>query len=417
MDAYAELTKKMGALFEEMQALGAKLAEATGDEGQAMEEELKEKKSAYAALKERRSLIAEVNASAAQTAHNVVVTDRSAPAETRKGGIVTDAKYADAFGDYLKRGWLPTFETRALSAGSAADGGYLPSEGFYAQLQESIQQEAAILNLIRRIPVGTFTTNLTLEVDFTSADFDGVGGTTEGWAGEGGAISEYSPTYDNKTFTGNALRRIVKVSKELVADAPSRGPGFSVESIVAKRMGALFAHSIEYSLWHGNGTNKPQGVKNASITNNVTLATAGTVLADELIDFVYSLPQKYRVSPTCAIVAHDSFFKACRKLKHSVSTSGTTPYLWEESFKAGEPARLLGIPVYASPYAPTLANTASQIHAVIGDWSHMVMAERQGMDIQVLRELYAGNGQIGYAGEMRVDAKVCRIDAFSVLKN
>ena len=149
----------------------------------------------------------------------------------------------------------------------------------------------------------------------------------------------------------------------------------------------------------------------------MTLATAGTVLADELIDFVYSLPQKYRVSPTCAIVAHDSFFKACRKLKQSVSSSGSTPYLWEESFKAGEPARLLGIPVYASPYAPTLTNTASQIHAVIGDWSHMVMAERQGMDIQVLRELYAGNGQIGYAGEMRVDAKVCRIDAFSVLKN
>jgi HK97 family phage major capsid protein len=329
--------------------------------------------------------------------------------------MVTDGKYADAFADYLKRGYSPTFDTRALSAGSAADGGYLPSEGFYAQLQKSIQQETTILNLCRRIPVGTFTTNLTLEVDFTSTDFDS--GATEGWAGEGGAVGEYSPTYANVTFTGNALRRVVKVSKELVADAPSRGGDFSIESIVANRLGQLFAHSIEHALWQGNGTNKPQGITSASLTAGDTLGSAGTLTADELIDFVYALPQKYRVSPTCAIVAHDSFFKAVRKLKHAVTTSGTIPYLWEESFQAGEPARLLGIPVYASPYATTFGTTASATLAVIGDFQHFVMAERSGMEVQVLRELYAGNGQIGYMGEMRLDAKIARTDAFRTLVN
>lgn len=418
MDAYAELTQKMGALYEEMKKISEAMAAAEGAEAEAMKATLEEKKSAYASLKERRNLIGDMNAIVADGAHKVVVAERAtAPVvESRKGSPIQDARYADAFADYLKRGSHPGYDTRALSAGSAADGGYLPSEGFYAELQKSIQQEAAILNLVRRIPVGTFNTNLTLEVDFASTDFDSTP-TSEGWAGEAGAISEYSPTYDNKVFTGYTLSRIVKVSKELVADAPSRGPGFSVESIVANRLGALFAHSIEYALWHGNGTNKPQGIKNASITNSVTLTTAGTLTADELIDWVYTLPQKYRVSPTCAIVAHDSFFKAVRKLKMAYQTSGTLPYLWEESFKAGEPARLLGIPVYASPYVSAFANTASQIHAVVGDFNHMVMAERSGMDIQVLRELYAGNGQIGYAGAMRLDAKVTRIDAFATLKN
>ena len=416
-DTYKGLVEKMGALYAEMQEMVAGMEGATEEAAAEMQAEYEKKSKEYDALAKRRDMVADLNSRAAKGAHGVVVVERSAPAVATKieRGIVTDAKYADAFGEYLKRGYSPNFDTRALSAGSNADGGYLPSEGFYAQLQKSIQQNAAILNLVRKIPVGNFTTNLTLEVDFTSSDFDS--GATEGWAGEGGAVGEYSPTYDNKTFTGNALRRVVKVSKELVADAPARGSDFSIESIVANRLGQLFAHSIEHALWNGNGTNKPQGVTSASLTAGDTLGTIGTLTADELIDFVYALPQKYRVSPTCAIVAHDSFFKAVRKLKNAVTTSGTIPYLWEESFKAGEPARLLGIPVYASPYATSFGSTASATLAVIGDFDHFVMAERSGMEVQVLRELYAGNGQIGYMGEMRMDAKICRTDAFRTLVN
>lgn len=417
-DNYKALLEKMGALYSEMQELVAGMEGATEEAAAEMQKEYEEKSRQYDALMARRDMVADLNARAAKGAHGVVVIEREAPAVAtvqQRGGIVTDGKYADSFADYLKRGFQPNFDTRALSAGSNPDGGFLPSEGFYAQLQKSIQQETTILNLCRRIPVGTFTTNLTLEVDFTSSDFDS--GATEGWAGEGGAVGEYSPTYANVTFTGNALRRVVKVSKELVADAPSRGGDFSIESIVANRLGQLFAHSIEWALWQGNGTNKPQGLTQASLTAGDTLTTAGTLTADELIDFVYGLPQKYRTGPTCAIVAHDSFFKAVRKLKNAVTTSGTIPYLWEESFQAGEPARLLGIPVYASPYATTFGSTAAATLAVIGDFQHFVMAERSGMEVQVLRELYAGNGQIGYMGEMRLDAKVARTDAFRTLVN
>lgn len=417
-DNYKALLEKMGALYAEMQELVAGMEDATEEAAAEMQKKYEEKSKQYDALMARRDMVADLNARAAKGAHSVVVVEeRKAPVATvqQRGGIVTDGKYADSFADYLKRGFQPNFDTRALSAGSNPDGGFLPSEGFYAQLQKSIQQETTILNLCRRIPVGTFTTNLTLEVDFTSSDFDS--GATEGWAGEGGAVGEYSPTYANVTFTGNALRRVVKVSKELVADAPSRGSDFSIESIVANRLGQLFAHSIEWALWQGNGTNKPQGLTQASLSVGDTLGSAGTLTADELIDFVYGLPQKYRTSPTCAIVAHDSFFKAVRKLKHAVTTSGTIPYLWEESFQAGEPARLLGIPVYASPYATTFGSTAAATLAVVGDFQHFVMAERSGMEVQVLRELYAGNGQIGYMGEMRLDAKVARTDAFRTLVN
>jgi len=421
-DNYKALLEKMGSLYAEMQALVAGMEDATEESAAEMQKQYEEKSKQYDALMARRDMVADLNARAAKGAHGVVVIEREAPAVAtvqQRGGIVTDSKYADNFADYLKRGYSPTFDTRALSAGSNSDGGFLPSQDFYAQLQKSIQQETTILNLCRRIPVGTFKTNLTLEVDFESTDFDS--GATEGWAGEGGAVGEYSPTYANVTFTGNALRRVVKVSKELVADAPSRGGDFSIESIVANRLGQLFAHSIEHALWQGNGTNKPQGITSASLTAGDTLGTIGTLTADELIDFVYALPLKYRQSPTCAIVAHDSFFKAVRKLTEKVTTTtsgaAATAYLWEPSYQAGEPDRLLGIPVYASPYATSFGSTASATLAVIGDFQHFVMAERSGMEVQVLRELYAGNGQIGYMGEMRLDAKIARTEAFRTLVN
>lgn len=416
MDAYKELVEKMGELYAEMNKMVEAMASAEGEELASMEKQIEEKKAKYDALAKRRDLMADLNARAAKGSHNVVVVEREAPArvETRSYAPQIGEQYEMRFADYLKNGHRRDFDTRAIAAGSG-DGQYLPSAGFYAQLQKSVEQETSIYNLCRKIDVGNFTTNFTLEADFLSTELD-----TEGWAGEAGSVDEYTPTFANKTFTGNSLRRVVKVSRELVQDAPARGADFSVESMVAQRMGRLFGQSIEYQLWHGNGTNKPEGLKNATLGTATTLTTDGTLTSDELIDWVYSLPMKYLKSPSCAIVTSQSFLTAVRKLTEKVVGSGghfSTPYLWEPSFQAGTPDRLLGIPVYVTPWAPALGNVNDQIHAVIGDFQHMVLAQRTGMSVQVLNELYAGNGQIGYLGEMRLDAKVVRSDAFRALKD
>lgn len=416
VDAYKELVEKMGELYAEMNKMVEAMASAEGEELASMEKQIEEKKAKYDALAKRRDLMADLNARAAKGSHGVVVVEREAPVarhESRSLAPVVGEAYETRFADYLKNGFRRDFDTRAIAAGSG-DGQYLPSAGFYAQLQKSIEQEAAIYNLCRKIDVGNFTTNFTLEGDFTSAEALG------GWAGEAGAVVEYTPTFSNVTFTGNSLRRVVKVSRELVQDAPARGADFSVESMVAQRLGRLFGQSIEYQLWHGDGSNKPQGLKNATLGTATTLGTDGTLTPDELITWVYSLPMKYLKSPSCAIVASQSFYTACRQLTQKVVGStghSAVNYLWDPSFQAGTPDRLLGIPVYVTPWAPTFGNVNSQIHAVIGDFQHMVVAQRTGVSVQVLNELYAGNGQIGYLGETRLDAKVTRGDAFRALQD
>lgn len=419
-DAYKAIVDQMGALYAEMQKMMEEMASADGAELEAMEKEVEEKKSKYDALAKRRDMMADLNSRAAKSAHNIVVSEPAvARTETRSGSPVQGEQYETRFADYLKNGYRRDYDTRALAVGSG-DGQYLPSTAFFAELQKSLEQETAIYNLCRKINVGTFTTNFTLEGDFTSDQ------ALEGWAGEATAVTEYTPTFSNLTFTGNSLRRITKVSRELVQDAPARGSDFSIEPMVAQRLGRLFGQSIEYQLWHGDGSGKPQGLKNASVggtaltTTATSLTTDGTITPDEIIDWIYSLPMKYMKSPSCAIVASQSFYAAVRKLVEKQSGSGghvVMPYLWEPSYQAGTPDRLLGIPVHVTPWAPALASTANQVHAVVGDFSHMVVAQRTGVSIQVLNELYAATGQIAYLGETRLDAKIVRLDAFRMLKN
>lgn len=419
-DAYKAIVDQMGALYAEMQKMMEEMASVDGSELEAMEKQVEEKKSKYDALAKRRDMMADLNSRAAKSAHNIVVSEPAvARTETRSGSPVQGEQYETRFADYLKNGYRRDYDTRALAIGSG-DGQYLPSTAFFAELQKSLEEETAIYNLCRKINVGTFTTNFTLEGDFTSDQ------ALEGWSGEAQAVTEYDPTFSNVSFTGNSLRRITKVSRELVQDAPARGSDFSIEPMVAQRMGRLFGQSIEYQLWHGDGSGKPQGLKNASVggtaltTTATSLTTDGTLTQDELITWIYSLPMKYMKSPSCAIVASQSFYAAVRKLGEKVTGSGghfSSPYLWEPSYQAGTPDRLLGIPVHVTPWAPALASTANQVHAVVGDFSHMVVAQRTGVSIQVLNELYAATGQIAYLGETRLDAKIVRLDAFRMLRN
>ena len=74
----------------------------------------------------------------------------------------------------------------------------------------------------------------------------------------------------------------------------------------------------------------------------------------------------------------------------------------------------MGIPVYASAAMPTIATTAKI--GVIGDFgNYSVLAERGSYSMRVMKEIFAGSGQVGYLATNRVDFSITLKDAFSVL--
>lgn len=84
-------------------------------------------------------------------------------------------------------------------------------------------------------------------------------------------------------------------------------------------------------------------------------------------------------------------------------------YMWQPSYQAGEPDKLLGYPVYTSPFAPTDA-------IAFGDYSYYNIGDRGTRSFKQLTELFAGNGMIGFVAKERVDGKLILPETVQILK-
>jgi len=79
-----------------------------------------------------------------------------------------------------------------------------------------------------------------------------------------------------------------------------------------------------------------------------------------------------------------------------------------------EQGRLLGYPVHTSAYMPAAA--AGKIALAFGDYAYYNIGDRGTRSLQELKELFAGNGMVGYVMKERVDGKLVLEEAVQTLK-
>ncbi len=84
-------------------------------------------------------------------------------------------------------------------------------------------------------------------------------------------------------------------------------------------------------------------------------------------------------------------------------------HIWQPNYQSGEPDRLLGYEVYTSAYAPTDA-------MAFGDFSYYNIGDRGTRSFAELKELFAGNGMVGFVAKERVDGKLVLPEAVQILK-
>jgi HK97 family phage major capsid protein len=90
-------------------------------------------------------------------------------------------------------------------------------------------------------------------------------------------------------------------------------------------------------------------------------------------------------------------------------------YIWRESVRAGEPDRLLGLPIYMSEYVPHTFTTGLYV-GILGDFSYYWIADAMNMEMQRLVELYAATNQIGLIGRLESDGMPVLGEAFVRVK-
>lgn len=273
-----------------------------------------------------------------------------------------------------------------------ADGGYLVPEEFEKQIVTALEEN----NVIRGISK-VITTSAERKIPIAATH------SIAQWTLENGSYIESNPTFAQKTIDAFKLSDLIKVSTELLQDSM-----FNLESYIATEFARAFGIAEEQAFCVGTGVNQPSGIFTANGGEvGITLGSTTNIVSDNLIDLIHSLKSPYRRNAVFLI--NDATVAMIRKLK---DTNGA--YLWQPSLQAGEPDRLLGYSLYTSPYVPTVASAALPI--AFGDFSNYWIADRMGRTMQRLNELYAGNGQVGFIGAQRVDAKVILPEGIKLLQ-
>lgn len=406
---YASLVQKMGAIYAEMK----KMCDDANDSGEGMSDALEAKYSAlkmqYASLtaqRQRSDELMNVGAGFKADAPEAAKQVRNLPgvenASNKSGRNTETAEYGNAWGSYIRSGeYTNPMEIRAIS--EASGGTVLPPLEFHNAITTKLKTMTAIRQIAKVISIGSYAREFAVESTTGSA----------AWAAEAASFTESGSTFAKVTLTPAKLTGLLKVSNELVDDAPARGAGFSIESILTEQFARMFAQAEETAFCATasvtSGPQNPLLSSGAGISTGKTTASNNAITAAEVIDWVYSLARQYRTN--ASILVHDA---TLGKLRQLGALAGTVNYFWQNSGALGEPDRLMGIPVYASAAMPTIATTAKI--GVIGDFgNYSVLAERGTYSMRVLKELYAANGQTGYIASNRVDFTVTLPSAFSVL--
>lgn len=314
-----------------------------------------------------------------------------APTLGKKSGAKD--QYNQSFWNMM-RGHVSANVMNALKEGSDSDGGYLVPDEFENQLIQKLHQE----NVLRSISHVIQTSSGDHKIPVVASEG------TASWLDEEAAYTESNSSFGQVTLGAHKLGTLIKVSDELLNDS-----AFDLTNYISTEFARRLGDAEEEAFLTGNGTGRPTGILNDSngAKDGVTAAAADAITFDELIDLFYSLKEPYRKN--AVFLMNDSTVKAVRKLKDQ-----NGQYIWQPSVQLGAPDMILNRPVYTSQYLPTLS--AGNKIALFGDFSYYWIADRQGRTFKRLNELYAVNGQVGFLGSQRVDAKTILPEALTTLK-
>ena len=143
-----------------------------------------------------------------------------------------------------------------------------------------------------------------------------------------------------------------------------------------------------------------------------SIGAAATLTSAGIVDTYWSLPAQYRKAARWCFSSDTA-----RQIAQLMDGNGR--YIWQASDMFGgglgsvqqdgvviTQPKLLGAPVIISEQMPSI--TTSTYPIVFGDLRGYVVAERVGMSVQVLRELYAETDQIKYLVRMRVGGSLAQ---------
>jgi HK97 family phage major capsid protein len=303
--------------------------------------------------------------------------------EIAGGNRDVDAEVRSAFIEYAKTG--DATNLRALSSYSAAEGGATVPTALWNIITTKLASDVVVRQL-PGVDIMTVSSNVDFPIEATAPTAD--------WVQQypsGSGYGEGDPVFATVSAKPWKCARMVKVSEEILDDNTVN---------IENYLGNAYANAIsvveEAAFLLGNGSSKPTGLFVASGigSSTATGSITGSQVTDALIDAKFTLGANYRRS-ACWVLS-DAVVKIAMKAKDMDGQ-----YLYQPSLQAGQPATLLGLPLYVSSQLPTTLSAGT--HGGLVTPQYVSVVDRRPFRMQKLVERFAELGQVGFLFSKRVD--------------
>ena len=272
----------------------------------------------------------------------------------------------------------------ALSEGTDSAGGYTVPAILLPQLIDRMRSEQTVIR------AGAKTIMLdSMKTTIARLDTDPVAA----WRNENAAIANSDAVFSGVVLQARTLAVIVQISMELLEDSVNLSEGLQLA------FARSFAAELDRVALFGSGTApEPRGIFNTSGIGSVSMGTNGLALTnfDPFIDAWQAMKDANSTDPTAAILAPRTAAKVA-KLKDLQNQPLRKPPLIEQ------------LPIYSSTSVPinqTQGSSSVASSIIMGDFTQLLIGVRTEMRIQLLRELYAANGQYAFMCYLRADIGV-----------
>ena len=324
-------------------------------------------------------------------------------------GSAEASEHKAAFENYIRRGeeaGLRELEAKALSVGSAGDGGYLVPD----ETDSQIDRRLSVVSPIRALATVRQVSGSVLKKPFNTS------GLAAGWVAETAARPQTAtPQLAELTFPTMELYAMPAATQALLDDA-----AVDIDAWISGEVDIVFAEQEGAAFVNGDGVSKPKGFLSYPVVDEAAWswgnigyiptgsagAFAGTGPSDVLVDAVYALKAGHRQNGT--FVMNRGTQASIRKFKDADGH-----YLWQPPASAGGAASLMGFPVAEAEDMPDIA--ANSFAIAFGDFrSGYLVVDRTG--VRILRDPYSAKPYVLFYTTKRVGGGVQDFEAIKLIR-
>lgn len=202
---------------------------------------------------------------------------------------------------------------------------------------------------------------------------------------EAGALPESSDESKEIRFSSYKIGSLAKLKLAFINDRH-----FDIEDYLSTKFTKRFGITEENLIVNGTGNKEPLGIMNSGIAKT----TAPVLTYDEVVKLFFSLDKDLRVNATWMM--SDEMAMKLRNIKDS------------NGYPLFNGEKIINKDVM-------IINSLDENTILFGDFSYLYILIRKPLSVRVLTEKYIANGEYGYAGIERLDAKLTDVNAVKAL--